>query len=260
MTTQRTPWQIQKAVVFSLFLREMKTRFGAQKFGYFWAIAEPAAIIVVFWVMFGLSLRKTMPGVDYPMFLMTGMLPYQLFSSTVTRSMNAFESNQGLFNYRQVKPIDTLISRALVESLVYLFVFIIFIMAGQALGFNAAIDDLIGLSVMLLTLLCFSFFCGLLCAVIGTFTETFKKVVGIMMRPLFFSSGIFFAVSMIPEKFRWILLLNPLLHFLELVRTVYFATYQSPEASYLYVMNWTVGVAVVSLWLYVNLQNRILAS
>jgi capsular polysaccharide transport system permease protein len=260
MTTLRTPWQIQKAVVFSLFLREMKTRFGAKKFGYFWAIAEPAAIIVVFWVMFGLLLHKTMPDVDYPMFLMTGMLPYQLFSSTVTRSMDAFESNRGLFNYRQVKPIDALVARALVESLVYLSVFITFIIAGKALGFDAAIDDFIGLSLILLTLLCFSFSCGLLCAVIGTFTENFKKVVGIIMRPLFFCSGIFFSVAIIPEKYRWIFLLNPVLHFLELIRTHYFAAYQTQGARHLYVMVWTVGVAVLSLWLYVRLKNRILAS
>jgi capsular polysaccharide transport system permease protein len=76
MTSLRTPWQIQRAVVFALFLREMKTRFGAKKYGYFWAIAEPAAIIVVFWAMFGLHLRRGMAGVDYPMFLMTGMLPF----------------------------------------------------------------------------------------------------------------------------------------------------------------------------------------
>ena len=238
----------------------MKTRFGAQKFGYFWAIAEPAAIIVVFWIMFGLSLRKTMPGVDYPMFLMTGMLPYQLFSSTVTRSMQAFEANRGLFNYHQVKPIDTLIARALVESLLYLIVFILFILAGHALGFDAFIEDLNGLIFILIFLLIFSFSCGLFCAVIGSFAQTFKKIVGIMMRPLFFCSGIFFAITVVPEKYRWIFLLNPVLHFLELIRTYYFAAFQTQGASHLYVIYWTVGVSVLSLWLYVRLQNRILTT
>jgi capsular polysaccharide transport system permease protein len=260
MTTLRTPWQIQKAVVFSLFLREMKTRFGAKKLGYFWAIAEPAAIIVVFWVMFGLSLRKALPGVDYPMFLMTGMLPYQLFSSTVTRSMDAFESNRGLFNYRQVKPIDTLIARVLVESLVYLVVFVIFILAGHALGFDAAIQDVIGLGLILLLLLCFAFSCGLVCAVIGSFAESFNKVVKISMRPRFFTTGLFFSIGMIPEKYRWILLLNPVLHFLELVRSSYFAAFQTQGASPWYAMYWTMGASALGLWLYLRLKDRILTT
>jgi len=260
MNTERTSWQIQKAVVFSLFLREMKTRFGAHKFGYFWAIAEPAAIIVVFWVMFGLSVRKTLPGIDYPMFLMTGMLPYQMFSNTVTKSMAAFESNRGLFNYRQVKPIDALIARAILESLVYAIVFSIFIFAGMAMGFDAAIDNFIGLTAILTILLIFSFSCGLLCAVIGSFTETFNKIVSISMRPLFFCSGIFFAVAIVPEKFRGMLLLNPILHFLELTRTYYFASFQTQGASHWYVIYWTIGVTLPALWLYSRLKNRILAS
>jgi capsular polysaccharide transport system permease protein len=174
--------------------------------------------------------------------------------------MNAFESNRGLFNYRQVKPFDALVARALVEALVYLFVFIIFIIAGDALGFDAAIGDYMGLSLILILLLCFSFSCGLLCAVIGTFAETFIKVVEMIMRPLFFCSGIFFSAAIIPENYRWYFFLNPLLHFLELVREYYFADFQSQGASHLYVIVWTISAAVLSLWLYVRLKNRILAS
>jgi len=125
----RTPWQIQRAVVYALFLREMKTRFGSKRLGYFWAILEPAAIIIVFWAMFGLAMRSGLPGVDYPMFLLTGMLPYHLFANIVNKSMAAFEANQGLFNYRQVKPFDTLVTRCLVECVVYLLVFIILALA-----------------------------------------------------------------------------------------------------------------------------------
>jgi capsular polysaccharide transport system permease protein len=259
---RRTPWQIQRAVIFALFLREMKTRFGSKRLGYFWAILEPAAIIIVFWAMFGLAMRggSALPGVDYPMFLLTGMLPFNLFSGIVNKSMAAFEANQGLFNYRQVKPFDALLARCLVECVVYLIVFLILVLAGMALGFDAAVHDFLGLSLTLLLLVGFAFGFGLLCAMIGLFSENFKKFIGIMMRPLFFTSGIFFAVSMMPEKFRWILLLNPLLNFLELIRVHYFEAFQSPEASYLYIVFWTMGSLSIGLWLYTHLKHRIVMS
>ncbi len=260
MISIRTPWQIQKAVVSALFLREMKTRFGSKRFGYVWAILEPAAIILVFWAMFGLSLRKGMPGVDYPMFLLTGMLPYQLFVNTLNTSMAAFESNQGLFNYRQVKPFDALVTRCLVECLVYFLVFLILVATGMALGFDAHIHDVLGLSLILLLLVWFSFSMGLLFAVIGTFAENFKKVVGIITRPLFFASGIFFSASMVPPQYREIMLLNPLLNFLELIRSHYFAAFQSQGASYLYIIAWTMGSSLLGLWLYNHLKDRIVAS
>ncbi|MCP4748910.1 MAG: ABC transporter permease [Desulfobacteraceae bacterium] len=256
----RTCWQIQKAVVNALFLRELKTRFGSQKFGYFWAIMEPAAIIAVFWVMFGLSLRKTLPGIDYPMFLMTGMLPWQLFANITNRSMAAFEANRGLFNYRQVKPIDPLIARVFVEGLVYFTVFLLFMSLGKFLGFDAAIDDIFGLSLILAQLLFFSFSFGLLCAVIGTFSENYTKIIKIMLRPLFFSSGIFFTVATVPDKYKWLLLWNPILHFMELIRTYYFAAFQTQDASRIYTIFWTVGVSILALWLYSKLKNKIIAS
>jgi len=50
--SMRTPWQIQKSVVFALFLRELKTRFGAYKFGYVWLLLEPMAHVIVLSLIF----------------------------------------------------------------------------------------------------------------------------------------------------------------------------------------------------------------
>jgi capsular polysaccharide transport system permease protein len=210
--------------------------------------------------MFGFHLRKSMPGVDYPMFLLTGMIPWLLFSNIVNRLMTAFEANRGLFNYRQVKPIDSFIARALVECLVYFTVFVAFMAAGRLLGFQAVVADVFSLCLIIAVFILFSFGFGLLCAVVGSFSENFKKVVGLIMRPLFFSSGIFFTISVVPEKFQAILLVNPLLHFLELIRSYYFETLRSPHANPVYVLCWTIAVLFLSLWLYEKLQKKILAS
>ncbi len=257
---KRSSWEIQKAVIISLFLRELKTRFGSQKFGYFWAIVEPAAVIVVFWVMLGFRMKKSSTGIDFPMFLMTGMIPFHLFSNIVNRSMVSFQANAGLFNYRQVKPVDTILARVLVECMVYFIVFNIFILIGSLLGFTARVDNITGLLMIMIELIIFSSGLGLICAVIGHFSETFIKVFGLIMRPLFFCSGIFFSVETIPEQFRSILLVNPLLHFLEKIRSVYFESFYSPFANDIYILLWTVSLTIISLWLYTKLQNKIIAS
>lgn len=189
---KRTPWQIQKAVINALYLREMKTRFGSQKLGYLWAVLEPAAIIIAIWAMFGLHLRGG-GSEDYPMFLMTGMLSFQLFSKISNSSMNAFQANKGLFNYRQVKPIDTLFTRVIVECLVYGIVFVLFMIIGGQLGFQGYAHDPFNLLLTFVGLIAFSFFFGLTGAVLAMFSETFPKIIGLINRPLFFASGIFFS-------------------------------------------------------------------
>lgn len=256
----RTPWDIQKAVVLSLFLREMKTRFGAHKWGYIWAVLEPAAFIGIFWVLFGFHARKTLPGIDYPIFIMTGIIPWLLFNNIVNRSMAAFEANRGLFNYRQVKPIDTILSRVLVECLIYFVVLLCFMALGNALGFRVGIDNIPGVGLIVGELVLFSFGIGLFSAVVSQFSENYAKVIGLMLRPLYFASGMFFSVDTVPEKFRWMLLLNPVIHFIELIRSFYFKTFYSVHASGVYILYWTVLFLFISLWLYTKLQNRIIAS
>ncbi len=260
MIEQRSALGIQRAVVNSLFLREMKTRFGVHKFGYLWAILEPAAFVGIFWVIFGFRMKRTMPGVDFPIFILVGIIPWLMFLNTIKRSMNAFNANQGLFNYRQVKPIDTIIARVIVELLVLFIVLILLMIAGHFLGFRVEIDNIPGFGLILFEFIIFSFGLGLLCAVIGNFSNNFQKIVTLIMRPLYFSSGIFYAVEIIPEKFRWMILLNPVIHFIEFFYSYYFSAFNSPYADHYYILFWTVIPLLAGLWLYDKLRIQIITS
>ena len=261
-TPVRSSWQVQRAVVYALFLREMKTRFGSKKLGYFWAIIQPATFVLVWWGMFALALRggRMMSGIDFPMFLLTGFIPFGLFRTIVSSSMMSFQANKGLFNYRQVKPIDTLLARCLVECIVHLVVFVILVIVGMLIGFDAAIDDIMGLCLIMLLLVWFSFSLGLVFAMIAFFSETIQNVISFIMTPMLFLSGVIFPISVMPAKYHDILFLNPMLHFIELIRVHYFAVYHSQDASYFYIFCWIIGSCFLGLWLYSRLNQRVLMS
>ena len=95
------------------------------------------------------------------MYLLTGFLPYGLFRTIVNSSMNAYTANQGLFSYRQVKPIDTLVSRCIVECIVNLFGFVFLGFVAMALGFGSPVHDMLLLMWTLFLLVWFSFCLGL---------------------------------------------------------------------------------------------------
>jgi ABC-type polysaccharide/polyol phosphate export permease len=65
---------------------------------------------------------------------------------------------------------------------------------------------------------------------------------------------------MVPPPYDEILLLNPLLNFLELIRGHYFAAFEPQGASYLYIIAWTMGSNLLGLWLYTHLKDRIVAT
>lgn len=131
----RSGFEVQKVTVEALFLREIRTRFGKFRLGYLWAILEPSAHLLILLGIFGYIMHRTMPDISFPVFLLNGLIPFFIFSSISNRSVGAIEANQGLFNYRPVKPIDTIIARALLETLIYDAVYILLMlivwMAGE---------------------------------------------------------------------------------------------------------------------------------
>ncbi len=60
----------------ALFLREVQTRFGSQKMGYFWAIFDAMLMVLVFTGLKAAIAENAMPGVDFPVFLATGFLAF----------------------------------------------------------------------------------------------------------------------------------------------------------------------------------------
>lgn len=240
---KRTPWQIQRAVLFALFVRELKTRVGGRWLGGFWLLFEPLVHIALLMMLVTFLRRISAPGIDVPVFLVTGLMPFFIFKDLSVRLMDAIDSNRGLFNYRQVKPIDALATRALLEvtlrSLVYLVVLAIL----GWIGFHVIPVrplELIGVSLVLVLL---GASLGLLFAVA---TDDFPKA-RIFIRmlfgmPLYLGSGVIFSVHRLPPDVQAWLLWNPVLHLIELSRACFFPSYRILQGVSL---DYPAGLAVV---------------
>jgi len=257
---KRTSFSIFISVVSALFLREIQTRFGTQKLGYFWAILDPMTQIIMFSLIKGSLSERSMPGLDYPVFLATGFLTYNFFKAVMNGSMNAFTANKALFSYRQVKPFDTLVSRFFIEFLIVSVAIVVFVSFGLYFGLDLHVKDINMVLFGVLWLGVFGFSIGILFAVIGTFYETFKKIIGFTALPLFFLSGLLYTVDSLPPFIREILLYNPVIHFIELIHGSYFEVLDTRYVDYEYMMFWTITPLFLGLYFYTRAQNKIIAS
>lgn len=258
---KRTPWEIQRAVVFALFARELKTRFGGHWLGAFWALLEPGGHLAVLMVIFGTIRSRVLPGIDYPMFLLTGLVPFFLFRNLALRGMQAIEANRGLFAYRQVKPADPLISRAIIEVALYAVVYAVALATLARLGFDAVPAcplELIGTSALLVAA---GFGLGLLLAVATDEFPHARNLVSIAFLPLYLMSGIVFPVAALPRDLLPWLLWNPVLHAIELSRGYFLAHYRVlPEVSAAYVAIFALAVVAASMSLYRVRRHRLIAT
>ena len=214
----RTRLQIQRDVVYALLLREIASRFGKSRVGFLWVLLEPVAHLVFPIVMFGFMMERTIPGVEYPVFLTYGFLPFLLFKTICLQTMDGTRANRGLLSYRQVLLMDVFVAKALTHCAVSAIVFAIVLGGLALLGFDVLPPFPIELFGVLALTVALAFGLGMLFAALGTVSPDLKSIARLIFVPLYFLSGILFPISRFPEEWLPWLALNPVLHLVELSR------------------------------------------
>ncbi len=258
---KRSAWEIQRAVLFALILREMRQRVGGQWIGAVWTVFEPLAHTAVLLMIMSVLRGVVMPGFEYPVFLVTGLVPYFFFQHLVMRLMTCLEGNRGLFSYRQVKPMDALLARAVVEALMNLIVYTLTLGAFAWLGFHvlpASPLELIGIHLLIAF---FGVSMGVLTAVVGHDRPRVKTFIRLAFMPLYFITGVIFPIHKLPSDLLDWLLLNPLLHLIELSRHSFMPQFEPvPGVNALYPAAWALVVCALGLALYRVNRLRLIAS
>lgn len=247
----RSPWEIQKSVVMALILRELKSRFGANRLGYVWVPLEPALHMMMLVMVFGFIRQRVQAGIDFPVFLIVGLIPYLLFKNTALRTMDSLNANKALFAYRQIKPMDTYVSRAMFESVMMLVVYVLMLFFMGSLGFSVIPVAPLELVLIHGVVVLFGLGLGVVLSVLVDLLPEAKLFVQVVFLPLYFVSGVMFPLTMVPSDLRPWILWNPVLHFVELARGRFFPGYQvAPEISVELVIVVTLLALFTGLFLY----------
>lgn len=239
-----------KRSVLALFLREIKTRFGKYQLGYAWALLEPIGSIGVLLIVFTALGANGYPGISHQLFLINGVVINSLFVEISNRSIKAIEANSALFNYRPIRPIDTVIARSLLELILHIGIYISLIAIYAFAGGTLEIRDTPLLLIVFILMAIFSCSIGILFMLVTDAYSEADKILPLITRPLFFISGVFFSIQVIPDQYTPLLLWNPIFHGIELSREAVAFNYHVPEASLNYLFFSTLLVLTLSLYLY----------
>ncbi|WP_338590446.1 ABC transporter permease [Shewanella khirikhana] len=234
----RTHWKIMCDVIFALIIRELKTRFGTTRLGYFWALAEPVAQVAIMGLIFTLLGRTSIAGIPVALFLFSAILPFKLFGKLLPQLSQAVNANKGLLSYRQVNAIDPVIARVIIEVINFLLVYLVVFGFMGWLGFDVIPHDLLELLAASGLLAITAVGLGLMLCSAVTYWKDTDKVVAMVMQPMFFVSGIFFCAPMIPPQYWYLFDWNPIFHAIELSRDAFFEHYRTPVGSFEYLGLW----------------------
>ncbi|AFK64279.1 permease of an ABC exporter involved in polysaccharide export [Advenella kashmirensis WT001] len=227
MTFQnRPPIKIVKSVLFALILREMRSMFSARRFGAFWMFFEPVMQIGLIMAIFSFRDVHLASGIEMPVFFMSGMVPFFLLRNIALKGMEAVNANRALFSYKQIKPIDTVLARAIMETALYACVFVIFMfILGFCFGYDVSIRDPLRWIVVIFVGVMFSFSLGLIFCIIGELFAESKVIIRMLFFPLYLLSGVIFPIWVFPAEVMDWLLWNPYLHIIDELRFAMFDYY-----------------------------------
>lgn len=239
----------QLHVVYALLLRETRTRFGNNQLGYLWALVEPSLWIGMFVGFYGLVGRMNPPGMSVVAYLTTGIVPFSTFRDTAQRCLSAVDANKGLLFYPQVRPLDLVTARAILEAVTHLGVFAVF-MGGLAIyegppTIDSLLQTLAGMG--LASALGASM--GLLCCGLSVYSASIERLFPSLVRLMFWLSAVFHPVESLPNSVRDVLLLNPLTHAIETVRDGWFPGYSARHVDISYVLAWILVLSFFGLTL-----------
>lgn len=247
----RSPWDVQREVLFALTVREATNRVGGQWVGAIWTLFEPMVHMAFMLVMYGVLFTRQSPAGEYLVFLVTGLVPFFLFQNLSNRMIDGIDANRGLFIYRQVKPIDVLVSRGLVELLMTVAVYLVTLGALGFFEFHVIPADPLAMleATALMAILGFSW--GLLITVLTHEKPKLRSMVRMSMLPLYLISGVIFPIQSLPKEYLQWLLWNPILHLLEHSRHAFIPQYQIAEGvSFGYTLMCCVGLLALGLATY----------
>jgi len=178
----------QARVIYALILRETKTRYGEHKLGFLWAIIEPLLMVAIFVAIFSMIRSGSPGGMPMVPFMLTGIVPFTLFRSTMTQMQGAIAMNRMLFAFPQVTTFDVIFARGLLEVLLLGGVFGMLLFGMHIAGYDIRIERPLGVltACALLALIGVGF--GFIFASLSPFIPSMKQISSAVMgRPLFLS-------------------------------------------------------------------------
>lgn len=198
-------------------LRDIKVRYKQTVLGVAWAVIQPLTTMLIFTLIFGRLAKIPSDGIPYPIFVFSGLVAWNFFSTAVSSGGTSMMGAGGMISKvyfpRLIVPIAA-IGVSVVDFLVSLSLLLIMMLIyGVAPSLNILLFPVFAL--------------GLMVAAIGVSTwltaitvvyRDFRFVIPFMIQIWMYVTPVIYPVSFIPEKWRWLVYLNPVLGWVEGMR------------------------------------------
>jgi lipopolysaccharide transport system permease protein len=201
-------------LLYFLIWRDVKVRYKQTALGAAWAILQPLFTMIVFTIFFGRLAKVPSDGIPYPVFCFCALLPWQLFSRALTESGNSLVANQNLITKvyfpRLIIPLAAILG-GLVDFGIS-FVVLLAMMFYYGIIPNVAV---LALPLFLLLAIITALAVGLWLSALNVNYRDVKHTIPFLVQFWLFATPIAYPSSLVPEQWRLLYGLNPMVGVVE---------------------------------------------
>jgi lipopolysaccharide transport system permease protein len=218
----RELWSYRELIYF-LTLRDIKVRYKQTAIGIAWALLQPLAMLVVFTLFFGRLGGVSSQGAPYPLFVLTALTPWQLFSRAITESTNSLVTDQRLITRvyfpRIIVPISSIFA-AVVDFMISCLLLLALMLAyGEPLH-----AGLLFLPAFVMLMIVAALGVGFWLSALNVEYRDIMYTMPFLNQFWFFITPVVYPITVVPAEFRPFYALNPMVGVAEGFRWAFLGT------------------------------------
>jgi len=210
-----------------LVKRDISKKYKNSYLGILWSLINPLLQMVVLTIVFSAIFKNSIK--NFSLYMISGRLIFDFFTQGTTHAMSSIYNSSNLIKKVYFPKYIMTVSRVLSDFIIFLISMIdlglVILITGSKLTFNVIYAPL-----YLILLFIFVVGFGLILATVATFFRDMEHLYGIFTLTLMYFSAIFYPVSIIPEKFKFLLYFNPIYHYISGFREIIYYG-NSPDLS-----------------------------
>jgi lipopolysaccharide transport system permease protein len=199
--------------------RDIKIKYKQTALGFLWAILQPLLMMVIFTFFFGKALNVPSQNLPYPVFVFSGLLLWNTFSTGLTNSANSMVNNASIIKKIYFPRLVIPVSSILVALFDFLMAFILFVPILIFYQQPVSVAALWSWPVAIIVTLIATLGPGTLLAALNVKYRDFRYVIPFLVQVLFFLTPVIYPVSILKYPLlQYIIVLSPMYAAIELFR------------------------------------------
>jgi lipopolysaccharide transport system permease protein len=235
----------KKYLVFNLVRRNLKIKYRNSILGVLWTLVTPIAMSAVYYFVFKIVLNVQIP--HHLIFILTGVLSWNFVSQSILEGMESIVSNMALVT-KVPMPLQVFAYvGSLTNFVTYVLALPVLLSAAylSGVGFHSSLLALpfYGICLFLITY-GFSITNSLLYIIF----RDLKHMMGILLQIWFYATPVIYDENMIPEKYRWILSINPFGYLFSDLHTVWVRGAWPETSHFITVGSWALAAILIGAY------------